>query len=121
MFTDGTIWNWTFDPLRSKAACLSRIKTGCGRFSPGKLTNGQSRMNSAPNPLSETPESLTRDGVPSQSHAAKRLLQTCPHESKRRLGSGRCAKKQPKRTLRILQFRLAKRYVRCLRSNESYR
>jgi hypothetical protein len=25
MFTDGTIWNWTFDPLRSKAACLSRI------------------------------------------------------------------------------------------------
>jgi hypothetical protein len=25
MFTDGTIWNWTFDPFRSKAACLSRI------------------------------------------------------------------------------------------------
>jgi hypothetical protein len=120
MFTDGTIWNWTFDPLRSKAACLSRIN-GLRQVFPREANQRTIADESAPNPLSETPESLTRDGVPSQSHAAKRLLQTCPHESKRRLGSGRCAKKQPKRTLRILQFRLAKRYVRCLRSNESFR
>jgi hypothetical protein len=31
----------------------------------------QARMNAAATPLSQSPESLTRDGVTSQSHAAK--------------------------------------------------
>jgi hypothetical protein len=77
-------------------------------------------MNAASNPLSESPESLTRDGVPSQSHAAKRFADL-PPRVQTQIGKRQMREKQPKRTLRILKFRLAKQYVRCLRSNESYR
>jgi hypothetical protein len=74
-------------------------------------------MNATSNPLSESPESLTRDGVPSQSHAAKRFADL-PPRVQTQIGKRQM---REKRTVRILKFRLAKQYVRCLRSNESYR
>ena len=103
-----------------RAECLSRIKTGSGWFSAGGLDT-QARMNAAANPLSESPESLTRDEIPPHSHAAKATLADVPPRVQTQIGKRQICEKQPKRTLRILKSRLAKCHVRCLRSNESYR
>lgn len=53
--------------------------------------------------------------------SAKRLPQHLSPRDRTQIGRRQTPVKQQKRTLRILQFRLAKRYVGCLRFNESYR